>query len=76
MYTTDLLHSACVRLNVNMNFQHATLELSVYSKFLLLGRLFLYIYVFNDFLFVSRKKLYFLGLDIFDTFALTFYVYE
>jgi len=47
MYTTDL-HSACVELNANVNFQHAALELSIDSEFLLSGRLFLDIYVFND----------------------------
>jgi len=41
MYTTDLIHSACVE-------QHATLELSVDSEFLLSGGLFLHIYVFTD----------------------------
>jgi len=41
MYTADLIHSACVELKVNVHFQHAALEFSVDSEFLLSGRLFL-----------------------------------
>jgi len=48
MYTTDLLHSACVELNINVNFQHAALEFILDSEFLLSGRLFLHMYVSND----------------------------
>jgi len=48
MYTTALIHSTCVELNANVNFQHAALQLSVDSEFLLSGRLFLRIYAFND----------------------------
>jgi len=48
MYATDLIHAACVKLNANVNFQQVALELSVDSEYLLSGRLFLHIYVFND----------------------------
>jgi len=48
MYITDLIHSACVELSVNLNFQHAALELIADLEVLLANRLFLYIYVFND----------------------------
>jgi len=48
MYTTDLIHSAYVKLNTKVNFQHVAFKLSVDSVFLLSGRLFLNIYVFND----------------------------
>jgi len=48
MYTTNLIHSACVELNANAKCEHAALELSADSKFLLSGKLFLHIYVFDD----------------------------
>jgi len=47
MYATDFLHSACVELNADVNFQQAALELSVDSEFLLSGRLlFMYLMTF------------------------------
>jgi len=48
MFATDLIHSACVELNANDKFEHATRELSIDSEFLLSGKLFVHIYVFND----------------------------
>jgi len=47
MYTTNLIHSECVKLTTK-NFQRAALELGVDSEFLLSGRLFLHIYVVHD----------------------------
>jgi len=58
-------------------FAHATLELKCRLKFLLSGRLFLHIYVFNDIFWrLQVVKLYYLGPDVLDTFAKTYYVAE
>jgi len=39
MYTIALIHSVCVKLTANVNFQHAALKCSVDSEFLVSGRL-------------------------------------
>jgi len=47
MYTAVLIYSVCVELNANVNFQHAALELSVDTEFLLSGTLlFMYVMIF------------------------------